>query len=152
MIIDTWRDNKNMASTAIGMFKEAYHLLRNDTQGMSEVDKLVAAQKMTNLMINLLSPVVRKPELEGFGENYAMDNLDNADIKKITGYEGDVTELVNAAREELGMEKLQLEEKIENEPLKEQVSIPELSEKDGKEEISSKVDEIGSLSKEKSIN
>ena len=152
MIIDTWRDNKNMASTAIGMFKEAYHLLRNDTQGMSEVDKLVAAQKMTNLMINLLSPVVRKPELEGFGENYAMDNLDNADIKKITGYEGDVTELVNAAREELGMEKLQVEEKVGNEPLKEPVAIPELSEKDGKEEISSKVDEIESLSKEKSIN
>ena len=102
---EAWTDQKNMHSHAIKFFKTAYNAIKNDTPGMSVAEKLVAAQRMTDIMMNIYSPVATNPSLAQYGENYAVQKLYNDNIKELTGFEGNVNELMNSVKVKLGIGK-----------------------------------------------
>ena len=106
---EAWTDQKNMHSHAIKLFKTAYNAIKNDTPGMSVAEKLVAAQKMTDIMMNIYSPVATNPSLAQYGESYAVQKLYNDNIKELTDFEGDVNELMNTVKVELGIGKVKVD-------------------------------------------
>lgn len=151
-LMDAWRDNGEIGTTSIDMFKEAYFVLKNNMPTMTAVSRLAMAQRVTDLMINFLSPAVKKPELEGYGNGYAVSKLGDEDIQKLTGYEGDVTELISSVKNELGMSSVNDKAVAENnDPTKERVNIPQISVNDESKEVGAKVEEISAPTKEKSI-
>ena len=128
-------------------------MLKNNMPTMTAVSRLAMAQRVTDLRINFLSPAVKKPELEGYGNGYAVSKLGDEDIQKLTGYEGDVTELISGVKNELGSASVNDKAVAENnnDPTKERLNIPAISVNDESKEVGAKVEEIGASSKEKSI-
>ena len=104
-VADAWRDPKNMHTHAIDVFKCAYKEIKDHTPNMSVVQKMVAAQKMTDIMMNIYSPVASDEKLKEFGNNYAVQKMYEFDIKELTGYEGDIDELMSDVKLELGIDK-----------------------------------------------
>ena len=105
MIGEFWVNQNNMHANAIKLFKATYNAIKNDTPGMSVAEKLVAAQKMADIMLNTYSPVATNPSLAQYGESYGVQKMDNNAIKELTGFEGDVNELMNGVKVELGIGK-----------------------------------------------
>lgn len=104
-INDTWANPNDMQANAKNMFKFVYNHLNNNIQKMNVGDKLVAAQRMTDLTLNTFSPVAADPKLARYGDNFAIKSMDDEDIQKITGYSGDVESLMNEVKTELGISK-----------------------------------------------
>ena len=109
LIGDVWSDQKDMHANAIKFFKATYNMIRNDTPGMSVAEKIVAAQKMTDIMLNTYSPIASNPSLARFGESYAVQKIDNNAIRELTGFEGNVDELMNTVKVELGIGKVKVD-------------------------------------------
>ena len=102
-INDTWSNPNDMQANAKNMFKFVYNHLNNNIHKMNVGDKLVAAQKMTDLTLNTFSPVATDPKLARYGDNFAIKSMDDEDIQKITQYSGDVESLMNEVKTELGI-------------------------------------------------
>ena len=102
-INDTWTNPNNMQVDAKNMFKFVYNHLNNNISKMNVGDKLVAAQRMTDLTLNTFSPVAADSKLARYGDNFAIKNMDDEDIQKLTGYSGDVESLMNEVKTELGI-------------------------------------------------
>lgn len=102
-INDTWSNPNDMQANAKNMFKFVYNHLNNNIQKMNVGDKLVAAQRMTDLTLNTFSPVAADPKLARYGDNFAIKSMDDEDIQKITQYSGDVESLMNEVKTELGI-------------------------------------------------
>ena len=105
MIGEFWVNQNNMHANAIQLFKATYNAIKNDTPGMSVAEKLVAAQKMADIMLNTYSPAATNPDLAQYGVSYGVQKMGNNDIKELTGFEGDVNELMNNVKVELGIAK-----------------------------------------------
>ena len=103
MIGEFWVNQNNMHANAIKFFKTTYNAIKNDTPGMSIAEKLVAAQKMADIMLNAYSPAATNPDLAQYGESYGIQKIDNDAIKELTGFKGDVNELMNSVKVELGI-------------------------------------------------
>ncbi len=103
-IHNTWT-NPDMQFNAKNMFKVIYNHLNNNIREMNVGDKLVAAQRMTDLTLNTFSPVAADPKLARYGDNFAIKSMDDDDIQKITKYSGDVESLMNEVKTELGISK-----------------------------------------------
>ena len=103
-IHNTWT-NPDMQFNAKNMFKVIYNHLNNNIPKMNVGDKLVAAQRMTDLTLNTFSPVATDPKLARYGDNFAIKSMDDDDIQKITKYSGDVESLMNEVKTELGISK-----------------------------------------------
>ena len=101
-IHNTWT-NPDMQFNAKNMFKVIYNHLNNNIHQMNVGDKLVAAQRMTDLTLNTFSPVAADPKLARYGDNFAIKSMDDDDIQKITKYSGDVESLMNEVKTELGI-------------------------------------------------
>ena len=101
-IHNTWT-NPDMQFNAKNMFKVIYNHLNNNIHQMNVGDKLVAAQRMTDLTLNTFSPVAADPNLARYGDNFAIKSMDDDDIQKITKYSGDVESLMNEVKTELGI-------------------------------------------------
>lgn len=104
-INDTWSNPNDMQANAKNMFKFVYNHLNNNISKMNVGDKLVAAQRMTDLTLNTFSPVATDPKLARYGDNFAIKSMDDEDIQKITKYSGDVESLMNEVKTELGISK-----------------------------------------------
>ena len=102
-INDTWANPNDMQVNAKKMFKVVYNHLNNNIREMNVGDKLVAAQRMTDLTLNTFSPVAANPKLARYGDNFAIKSMDDEDIQKITKYSGDVESLMNEVKTELGI-------------------------------------------------
>ena len=87
----------------VNFFKTAYNGIKNETPGMNVAEKLVAAQKMTDIMLNIYSPIASKPELAQYGDKFAVQKMSNKNIQELTGYEGNVEELMNDVKIQLGL-------------------------------------------------
>ena len=109
MLSEVWTNQKNMRVHAINLFKAAYNTIKNDTPDMSVAEKIVAAQKMVDIMLNIYSPVASDPSLAKFGNNFGVQNINNDSIKELTGYEGDISELMSNVKVELGIEKVEVD-------------------------------------------
>ena len=102
-INDTWTNPNNMQVDAKNMFKFVYNHLNNDIHKMNVGDKLVAAQRMTDLTLNTFSPVAADPKLARYGDNFAIKSMDDEDIQKLTGCDENVESLMNEVKTELGI-------------------------------------------------
>ena len=142
VISDAWTDQEKMHAHAIRLFKVAYNALRKDTPNMSVVEKMVAAQKMADIMLNIYSPTASNPELAQYGNNYAVQHMLNDDIKDFIGHDGDVNELMNDVKVGLGLVKENKNEKID---------IPAEIFDDNAGGVSDKIEEIKPATKEMKI-
>lgn len=102
-INDTWANPNDMQVGAKKMFKVVYNHLNNNIREMNVGDKLVAAQRMTDLTLNTFTPVAADPKLARYGDNFAIKSMDDEDIQKITKYSGDVESLMKQVKTELGI-------------------------------------------------
>ena len=109
MVSESWIDSQNMKAHAIKFFKAAYNAIKNETPGMSVAEKIVAAQKIADIMLNTYSPVASDPSLAQYGDNYGVKTMDNDNIKTFTGYEGNVDELMNDVKVDLGINKAKVQ-------------------------------------------
>ena len=99
---NTWLED--IQSQAIVFFRKTYTTIQDKTPGMNVAEKLVAAQKMTDIMLNIYSPIASKPELAAqYGDKFAVQKMSNNNIQELTGYEGNVEELMNDVKIRLGL-------------------------------------------------
>ena len=98
-----WQSPENMPAHVTNMFKNVYKMLGRDMPKMNVNDKLVAAQKISDVILNIYSPIASNPNLERYGDNYAIKNMYNDDIQKLTDYGENIEELVNDVKSELGI-------------------------------------------------
>lgn len=102
-IKSTWSFTENMPQHATNMFKKTYLIINTNAPKMGVSDKLVAAQKITDAVLNTYSPVGSNPKYAQYGDNYGIKRLDDDSIKSLTGYEGNVSELISNVKSELGI-------------------------------------------------
>ena len=75
---------------------------------MTVAQKLIMAQKVANIGLTEFSPVAAYSKYAQYGDNYFINNATPDDIRNLTGYEGDVNELIHDVKVGLGIEKEQI--------------------------------------------
>ena len=73
--------------------------------GIAAREGLVAAQKITDLMLNTYSPVASDSK---YGDNYYVQNAPIESIRKYTEFTGDANELMESVHADLGITKTQM--------------------------------------------
>jgi hypothetical protein len=108
---NTWMHPEKMGDYANTIFTSVYNKINTDVSEMTIGDKLVATQEIIDIAFNSFTPVATDPKLARYGDNYCMRYMDAEDIQKLTGYKGDVDELMNNVKIGLGIIKEKKEEK-----------------------------------------
>lgn len=118
-IADTFWDQFNTATDdkkketmvqerAKSEFERAYKII-DSAPGMSTAEKLVAAQKITNLILVTVTPVASDDKYAPYADNYFLKNVTAETIQNLTGVNENAQDILNEARFELGIDnKLQL--------------------------------------------
>ena len=140
-IKQVWVSPNQMHQHSMEMFKTVYGKIRIENPQMSVSNKLIATQKITDILLNVYSPVASDPKLAQYGNNYCIQKMNNADIRSLTGSGENLDELMNHVKVELGLAKAK-----ENE--KEAVVIPAEVFADNAGGVSEKVEEIKPAHKE----
>lgn len=111
------------------MFKTAYEFIDGvaDTK-MSVTDKIVEAQKISNLLLDTYSPIKSDEKYAEYGDNYFVKNASLEEIQDIVGTENDIDKIMENVCRELGVEKTK-------------VYLPDLSEKASAIDTSAKIDD-----------
>ena len=104
-INNLWLTPENMSEHAINMFKNVYRKINTGIREMSVKDKIVAAQKIADVILNVYTPIASRQELAQYGNNFAMKNLKRTDIIELTNCDENADELLNDAKLELGIVK-----------------------------------------------
>jgi formylmethanofuran dehydrogenase subunit D len=129
MISDTWTNKNEMHTHAIDIFKRAYAKIGIELEGMTEKDKIVAAQQMTDIILNTYSPVASDKNLSNdeiaaqYGNNYAIRKMDIEAMQKFMDYNGDMNELLTEVKSELGIDAPKPEEQKQEEKMPEKVEF-----------------------------
>lgn len=129
MISDTWTNKNEMHTHAIDIFKRAYDKIGRELEGMTEKDKIVAAQQMTDIILNTYSPVASDKNLSNdeiaaqYGNNYAIRKMDIEAMQKFMDYNGDMNELLTEVKSELGIDASKPEEQKQEEKMPEKVEF-----------------------------
>jgi hypothetical protein len=100
----TWRSSGNMNKYATDMFKRVYGHLETSISQMSVKDKLVAAQKITDFMLHVYSPVGSDEKFSQYGDNYSIKKMDAEDIQTLTGCGENAKEILENVKVELGIQ------------------------------------------------
>ena len=109
------------------------------TSNMDPKDRIVALQKVANVFMRNFSPATSDVKYYKYLDNYFVQNAPLEEIQNIIGNEADVNAVMEGACKELGVEKTK-------------VYLPELSNNKDELKNSDKIEEIGSLSNEKTFN
>jgi hypothetical protein len=120
-----WESPNEMDTHAKNIFKQVYGKIKVNT---SVEKKLVAAQEITDIMLNIYSPVASNENLKMYGECYAIQSMDNSDIQKLTGCNDNIDELMQSVKEDLGLVKKPV--KFKDEEFKEApvATVPKIEE------------------------
>ena len=96
-----------------------YNKLNKAMPDMNVANKLIVAQKFTDIVLNVYSPVASPKNREKYGKvyetygnNYAMRMMDKEDIQKLTDYNGNINELMDNVKLELGLTKSKVKENV----------------------------------------
>lgn len=108
---NTWMHPEKMGDYAKTIFTSVYNKINTDVSGMTIGDKLVATQEIIDIAFNSFTPVATDPKLARYGDNYCIRSMDAEEIQELTGYKGDVDELMNNVKIGLGIIKEKKEEK-----------------------------------------
>ena len=111
-----WESPNEMDTHAKNIFKTVYGKIKVD---MSVEKKLVAAQEITDIMLNVYSPVASNDNLKKYGECYAIQSMNNGDIQKLTGSNDNIDELMQSVKKDLGLVKDKEPVKFKDEEFKE---------------------------------
>ena len=103
-----WNEQAQMKEHVTKMFRNAYKSLPE----MDTADRLIAAQKMTDIALNLFTPVGSEKAYEKYRNNFYIQNTKNADIQDFIKYSGNIDELVNNVKAELGIVKEEVKENV----------------------------------------
>lgn len=94
-----WNEKEKMNENVKKMFQITYKALPE----MDIADRLIAAQKMTNIALNFFTPVGSEKAFEKYRTNYYIQNTNNEDIQYFTQYKGNIDNLMNNVKVELGI-------------------------------------------------
>lgn len=108
---NTWMHPEKMGDYANTIFTSVYNKINTDVSEMTIGDKLVATQEIIDIAFNSFTPVATDPKLARYGDNYCIRSMDAEEIQELTGYKGDVDELMNNVKVGLGIIKEKKEEK-----------------------------------------
>ena len=108
---NTWMHPEKMGDYANTIFTSVYNKINTDVSNMTIGDKLVATQEIIDIAFNSFTPVATDPKLARYGDNYCIRSMDAEEIQELTGYKGDVDELMNNVKIGLGIIKEKKEEK-----------------------------------------
>jgi hypothetical protein len=89
---------------AIDLVGNIYNAL--EVHNMDTKDRLVAAQKIADLMLNKYSPIAFNGDYKEYGNGYFLNNATPTQIKDLTNYEEDIEILIEDVKNE--MEKVPL--------------------------------------------
>ena len=106
--------------------------------GMDPVDKIVAFQKTTDILLKNFFPAASDSKYDKYMNNYFVQNASLEDVQFVLGKNQDVDAIMEKACKELGVEKTK-------------VYLPELAENKNDEIKTDKVEEIDPINKEKVI-
>ena len=109
------------------------------TSTMEPKDRIVALQKVANVFMRNFSPATSDVKYYKYLDNYFVQNAPLEEIQNIIGNQADVEAVMESACKELGVEKTK-------------VYLPELSNNKDELKNSDKIEEIGPLSNEKTID
>jgi hypothetical protein len=84
-------------------FERAYKII-DSAPGMSTAEKLVAAQKITNLILVTVTPVASDDKYAPYADNYFLKNATAETIQNLTGVNENVQDILNEARFDLGLD------------------------------------------------
>lgn len=106
----TTPDAKNAAmhEMAMSVFGQAFWSLAMDVEGMEAPAMFALAQKITDLALKAYSPAEPGSKYEAYGDKYFVQNAEAKDLGKLVdriGYKGDLGELMNSTKVELGLSK-----------------------------------------------
>ena len=133
-ITDTWikaTTYETMLSSK-NVFKSVYENIDINMKSLNVKDKLVASQKISDLLLKNFSSIAANEKHKTYGENYAIENMSHEDIRKLTDYQDDMDLLMLDVKTELGLEpkvKMDLTEQFneqelqKTDPVKEQKPI-----------------------------
>ena len=115
-----WNTPDKMDKHSTNMFGTMYKKIHEKLPQINVADKLIVAQKLTDIVLNVYSPVASPKNREKYGKvyetygnNYAMRMMDNEDIQKLTDYNGNINELMDNVKLELGLAKSEIKENVE---------------------------------------
>ena len=129
----------HVKNTSISLYKFTVALKMNSSlSGMDPVDKIVAFQKTTDILLKNFYPATSDSKYDKYMNNYFVQNASLEDVEYILGKGQDVDAIMEKACKELGVEKTK-------------VYLPELAESKNDEIKTDKVEEIDSINKEKVI-
>ena len=89
---------------AIDLVGTIYNAL--NTHEMDTKDRLVAAQKIADLMLNKYSPIAFNGDYKEYGNRYFVNNATPTQIKDLTNYEEDIENLIEDVKNEIEREPL----------------------------------------------
>ena len=141
---NTWMHPEKMGDYANTIFTFVYNKINTDISEMTIGDKLVATQEIIDIAFNSFTPVATDPKLARYGDNYCIRSMDAEEIQELTGYKGDVDELMNNVKVGLGI----IKEKKEG---KEHVEFLNGEFKEPEGDKAQKIEEIKAPSHSKSI-
>ena len=111
------------------IFKTAYEFIDGFAEEkMSTTDKIIEAQKISDILINTYSPVLSDEKYAEYKYNYFVKNASLEELQNIVGAERDIDTIMENACNELGAEKTK-------------VYLPDLSEMVGSVDKATKIDE-----------
>ena len=134
--------NAIMSQGAKDTFETAYNAL--EVSRMQSKDRLVAAQRITDLMMNQYSPAAFNTDYAKYSDNYFMKNATDKEIQDLTSFNvindeyDNLNEFINAAKLDLGIGKVH-------------VNINDSIDNDVKE-VSARVDDYKAPENDKVIN
>lgn len=112
-IIDIWSSIKGETAVAteyqiklgvIDLVGNIYNAL--SMHNMDTKDRLVAAQKIADLMLNKYSPIAFNGDYKEYGNRYFVNNATPTQIKDLTNYEKDIENLIEDVKNEMEREPL----------------------------------------------
>lgn len=89
---------------AIDLVGNIYNAL--NMHNMDTKDRLVAAQKIADLMLNKYSPIAFNGDYKEYGNRYFVNNATPTQIKDLTNYEKDIENLIEDVKNEMEREPL----------------------------------------------
>ena len=84
-------------------FKYVYNGIKEKTPEMNVAEKLIAAQKITDILLNTYSPVGAKAEYAQYGKSFCVQNMNANDVRELTGSEESFDKLMSDVKVGLGI-------------------------------------------------
>jgi hypothetical protein len=98
-----WSAPDKMQQNVMNTFKYVYNGIKERTPQMNVAEKLVAAQKITDIMLNIYSPVGAEKAYAHYGKNFCVQNMNANDVQELTGYEESFDKLMTDVKVGLGI-------------------------------------------------